>query len=183
MRKKVKNLLQGICVDTGITTILKKGETYFLFSNGPDHYYVSKLPKASAHQGCFHKSLFQIVQDEWPPEPSSDNVPVLDSSKIYVAKLVWRKRGYQQVKLGTYYLQPARTHAYVYRDKQLKKCVGCFPLHWFVEFREVDADETNEVVFETNEAIVETEVPEHETKEEMPESYDYEQITIFDLLE
>jgi hypothetical protein len=170
-------LLQGICVDTGITTILKKGETYFLFSNGPDHYYVSKLPKASAHQGCFHKSLFQIVQeDEWPPEPAADNVPVLDSSKIYVAKLVWRKRGYQQVKLGTYYLQPARTHAYVYRDKQLKKLVGCFPLHWFTEFQEMSAEEN-----ETNEVIVKTEVPEHETKEEKSEMF--EQMCIFDFIE
>jgi hypothetical protein len=261
----VKNLLQGICVDTVATTVLEKGKKYFLFSNGPDHYYVSKLPKASAHQGCFHKSLFQIVQekeslqkgdkvyhvykggsyvealiediqdnryvvvdltkkkrktfipfslvsesltkdreeaeklaeqyrqqqekewhdwitggitkeDEWPPEPPADNVPVLDSSKIYAAKLVWRKRGYQQVKLGTYYLQTARTHAYVYRDKQLKKFIGCFPLHWFEDFRDVDEAET-----ETNEVVFETEEPEHETKEEMPKNY--EQMSIFDFVE
>lgn len=175
-------MLQGVCVDASLTMVLEKGKKYFLFPSGPDHYYVSKLPKANAHTGCFHKSLFQIVQeDEWPPEPPVGNVPVLDSSKIYAAKLIWRKRGYQQVKLGTYYLQPARTHAYVYRDKQLEKCVGCFPLHWFAEFREVDADETNEVVFETNEVVFETEEPEHETKEEMPENY--EQMSIFDLLE
>jgi hypothetical protein len=170
----VKNLLQGVCVDTGETTVLEKGKKYFLFPGGPDHYYVSRFPKANAHTGCFHKSLFQIVQeDEWPPEPSTDNVPVLDSSKIYAAKLIWRKRGYQQVKLGTYYLQPARTHAYVYRDKQLEKCVGCFPLHWFAEFREVDADETNEVVFET-------EALECETKEEKHETF--EQMNIFDFM-
>jgi hypothetical protein len=170
-------LLQGICVDTGITMVLEKGKKYFLFSNGPDHYYVSKLPKASAHQGCFHKSLFQIVQeDEWPPEPPVDSIPALDSSKIYAAKLVWRKRGYEQVKLGTYYLQPAGTHAYVYRDKQLEKCVGCFPLHWFTEFREVDANEN-----ETNEVVFETEVLECETEEEMPENY--EQMCIFDFIE
>jgi hypothetical protein len=173
----VKNLLQGICVDTAATTVLEKGKKYFLFSNGPDHYYVSKLPKTSAHQGCFHKSLFQIVrEDEWPPEPAADNVPVLDSSKVYKARLVWRKRGYEQVKLGTYYLQPKKTHAYVYRDKQLKKCVGCFPLHWFVEFREVDADED-----ETNEVVFEIEAPERETKEEMPEHF--EQMCIFDFIE
>jgi hypothetical protein len=173
----VKNLLQGICVDTVATTVLEKGKKYFLFSNGPDHYYVSKLPKASAHQGCFHKSLFQIVQeDEWPPEPATDSIPVLDSSKIYVAKLIWRKRGYEQVKLGTYYLQPARTHAYVYQDKQLNKCVGCFPLHWFDDFREVNAEET-----ETNEVIFETEALECETKEEIPENF--EQMSIFDFVE
>jgi hypothetical protein len=173
----VKNLLQGICVDTGETTVLEKGKKYFLFPGGSNNYYVSKFPNANAHTGCFRKSLFQIVQeDEWPPEPSADNVPVLDSSKIYAAKLVWRKRGYEQVKLGTYYLQPARTHAYVYRDKQLKKCVGCFPLHWFAEFREVDEEEN-----ETNEVIVETEVPECETKEETHETF--EQMNIFDFIE
>jgi hypothetical protein len=173
----VKNLLQGICVDTGETTVLEKGKKYFLFPGGSNNYYVSKFPNANAHTGCFRKSLFQIVQeDEWPPEPSADNVPVLDSSKIYAAKLVWRKRGYAFIQLGTYYLQPARTHAYVYRDKQLEKCVGCFPLHWFAEFREVDEEEN-----ETNEVIVETEVPEHETKEEMPENF--EQMSIFDFVE
>jgi hypothetical protein len=173
----VKILLQGICVDTGETTVLEKGKKYFLFPGGSNNYYVSKFPNANAHTGCFRKSLFQIVQgDEWPPEPVADNVPALDSSKIYAAKLIWRKRGYQQVELGTYYLQPKQTHAYVYRDKQLKKCVGCFPLHWFAEFREVDEeeDETNEVVFETKE-------PEREIKEENPETF--EQMCIFDFIE
>jgi hypothetical protein len=170
-------LLQGICVDTGETTVLEKGKKYFLFPGGSNNYYVSKFPNANAHTGCFRKSLFQIVQeDEWPPEPPVGNVPALDSSKIYVAKLIWRKRGYEQVKLGTYYLQPARTHAYVYRDKQLKKCVGCFPLHWFTEFREVDANEN-----ETNEVVFETEAPERETKEEMHENF--EQMSIFDFVE
>jgi hypothetical protein len=170
-------VLQGVCIDTGSATILEKGKKYFLFLNGPDHYYVSKLPKASAHQGCFHKSLFQIVQeDEWPPEPATDSIPVLDSSKIYVGKLVWRKRGYQQVELGTYYLQSSGTHAYLFRDRQLEKCIGCFPLHWFTEFREVDEEEneTNEVVFETKE-------PEREIKEENPETF--EQMCIFDFIE
>jgi hypothetical protein len=164
-------------MDTGASTVLEKGKKYFLFLNGPDHYDVSKLPRESSHCGCFHKSLFQIVrEDEWPPEPSADNVSILDSSKVYKARLVWRKRGYEQVPLATYYLRPSRTHAYVYLDKQLKKCVGCFPLHWFAEFREVD-EEGNE----TNKAIVETEMPEHETKEEKHEIF--KQMCIFDFME
>jgi hypothetical protein len=175
--KEGENLLQGICVDTGASTVLEKGKKYFLFSNGPNHYNVSKLPKVSAHTGCFHKSLFQIVQeDEWPPEPSSDNVPILDSSKVYKARLVWRRPGYQQVKLGMYYLQPAGTHAYVHRDKQLKKFIGCFPLHWFAEFREVDTDQN-----ETNEVVFETETLECETKEEKHETF--EQMCIFDFID
>jgi hypothetical protein len=173
----VKNLLQGVCVDTGETTVLEKGKKYFLFPGGPDHYYVSRFPKANAHTGCFHKSLFQIVQeDEWPPEPSTDNVPVLDSSKIYAAKLIWRKRGYEQFPLSMYYLRLSKTHAYVYRDKQLEKCIGCFPLHWFAEFREVYEEES-----EANEVIFETEALECEIKEETPKNF--EQMSIFDFVE
>lgn len=162
-------------MDTGETTVLEKGKKYFLFPGGSNNYYVSKFPNANAHTGCFHKSLFQIVQeDEWPPEPVADNVPVLDSSKIYEAKLIWRTRGYRDTKLGTYYLRPARTHAYFYYDKQLKRFGGCFPLHWFEGFREVDADETND-------AVLETETLECEIKEEMPENF--EQMSIFDFVE
>jgi hypothetical protein len=270
----VKNLLKGICVDAALTMVLEKGKTYFLFSNGKDHYYVSRFPTVHAHTGCFHKSLFQIVQekgstsfnkedkvyhvykggsyveaviediqdnryvvvdltkkkrktfipfslasesltkdreeaeklaeqyrqqqekewhdwitggitkeDEWPPEPPANPIPALDHSKIYAAKLIWRKRGYKHVVLGMYYLQPARTHAYVFRDRQLEKCIGCFPLHWFADFREMNAEETktNKVVLETNEAIFETKSPEHETKEEIPENF--VQMSIFEFVE
>ncbi|WP_144319586.1 hypothetical protein [Parageobacillus genomosp. 1] len=121
--------------------------------------------------------MFKLVQeDEWPPEPDAHSIPALDSSKIYAAKLVWRKRGYKHIALGTYYLQPVGTHAYVYRDKQLKKCVGCFPLHWFEGFREVNAEEN-----ETNEVVFETEVLECETKEKKHEIF--EQMSIFDFVE
>jgi hypothetical protein len=182
--KEGETLLQGICVDTGATTVLEKGKKYFLFSNGPGHYYVSRFPGANSHQGCFHKSLFKLVQeDEWPPEPSADNVPVLDSSKVYKARLVWRRSGYKQVKLGTYYLRPLQTHAYFYYDKQLKRFGGCFPLHWFKDFREVNADknEINEAVLETDEVIFESEALECETKEEQHETF--EQICIFDFID
>jgi hypothetical protein len=173
----VKILLQGVCVDTGETTVLEKGKKYFLFPSGSNSYYVSKFPNANAHTGCFRKSLFQIVQEEeWPPEPPADNVPALDSSKVYKARLIWRKRGYEQIQLGTYYLQPSGTHAYFYYDKELKRLGGCFPLHWFAEFREVDADED-----EINEVVLETEAPERETKEEKHEMF--EQMSIFDFVE
>ncbi|MED5052683.1 hypothetical protein P9850_12745 [Anoxybacillus rupiensis] len=170
-------MLQGVCVDASLTMVLEKGKTYFLFPNGPNHYYVSKFPNAGSHSGCFHKSLFEIVQeDEWPPEPSADSVPVLDSSKVYKAKLVWRRPGYKQIPLGTYYLKPLKTHAHFYYDRQLKRLGGCFPLHWFEGFREIDVEEN-----ETNEVVFETEVLECETREEMPENY--EQMSIFDFVE
>lgn len=165
-------MLQGICVDPAATTVLEKDRKYFLFPAGANHYYVSRFPNAGSHCGCFRKSLFQIVQDEqyqqqqekerhdwigrkrlskelttkedeWPPEPPAYNVPTLDSSKIYKAKLIWTTRAYK-TELGTYFLKPIEKNAYVfreYRDKQLKKHVGCFPLHWFTDFREVDAND------------------------------------------
>lgn len=163
-------------MDTAATTVLEKDRKYFLFPGGPNHYYVSKFPNANAHTGCFRKSLFQIVQEDWPPEPSADNVPVLDSSKIYEAKLIWTTRGYQAKLGGTYYLRPSGTHAYFWYDKELKRPGGCFPLHWFTEFREVNAEET-----ETNEAVLETKAPECEIKEETPKNF--EQMSIFDFVE
>jgi hypothetical protein len=100
----------------------------------------------------------------------------LDSSKVYKAKIVWRRPGYKQVKLGVYYLQPLKTHAYFFHDKQLKRFGGCFPLHWFADFREVNLEEN-----ETNEVVFETEALECETKEEIPENF--EQMSIFDFVE
>jgi hypothetical protein len=174
--KEGESVLQGVCTDTGSTTVLEKGKKYFLFPNGSGHYYVSKLTQACSHIGCFHKSLFELVQeDEWPPEPSTDNVPVLDSFKVYKAKLIWRKRGYKHVALGMYYLQPAGTHAYFYYDKELKRLGGCFPLHWFEDFREVNAEEN-----ETNEAVFETEAPRREAEEGKPKMF--EQMNIFDFM-
>jgi hypothetical protein len=173
--KEGENLLQGICVDIAATTVLEKGKTYFLFSNCKDHYYVSRFPKAGSHFGCFRKSLFQIQEEEWPPEPPAKSIPVLDNSKIYSAKLIWTTRAYK-TELGTYYLRPIKTYAYVFRDRQLEKCIGCFPLHWFAEFQEVNADEG-----ETNEAILETKALERETEEEKNEIF--EQMNIFDFIE
>jgi hypothetical protein len=170
-------VLQGICIDIGETTVLEKGKTYFLFPNGSTHYYVSKFQNKNSHFGCFRKSFFQIVQkDEWSPEPPADNVPSLDSSKIYEAILIWREKGYHATIGSTYYLRPRGTHATFYHDRNLKRLGGCFPLHWFTDFREINKEDT-----ETNETIVEAKVPKYETEEEIPASY--KQTTIFDFLE
>lgn len=99
-----------------------------------------------------YRMYMLTVPDEFLPRvtqtcslvpPSS--IPVLDNSKGYNTKLVWRKRGYKHVALGMDDLQPKKTHAYFYYDKELKRLGGCFPLHWFTEFREVDADEKGQI--------------------------------------
>ena len=169
-------MLKGICVDVGGTTFLEKGKTYFLFPNGPRHYYVSRFPKAHAHMGCFRSSLFGIIQereDEWSPEPPADSIPTLDRSKVYTARLIWRERGYVSVPLATYYLKLLDTHAYFYYDSSMKQLGGCFPLHWFQDFREVCTAETNSQIIKEADS---------ETFYREP-SGTFEQMCIFDFIE
>ncbi|WP_458412756.1 hypothetical protein ACNQFZ_18390 [Schinkia sp. CFF1] len=56
-------MLQGICIDTGQTTVLEKGKLYFLFQNGETHFYVSKFPRIDSHTGCYKANRFQIIQN------------------------------------------------------------------------------------------------------------------------
>jgi hypothetical protein len=46
--------------------------------------------------------------------------------------------GYRSKELREYYLKPKRTHGYFYHDKDLNECCGCFPLHWFRDFKELE---------------------------------------------
>ena len=130
-------MLTGICIDPGQSAVLEKGTRYYLFANGPKHFYVSKFPNQGAHNGCFQAKYFQVSEKEdWPMEPDSVEV-ALDPEKIYKANLTWRKPGYQFVELKEYYIRPNGTHGFFYHDRDLKKCGGCFPLHWFENFEEV----------------------------------------------
>lgn len=134
-------MLQGICVDPGQSVVLEKGKNYFLFPHGPKHFYVSKFPSKESHRGCFSSEYFQLVEkEEWPQEPDV-KVISLDPDKVYKARLIWRKKGYQDKQLGIYFIKPFKDHGYFYRDSELKKCGGCFPLHWFTDFVEVDVEE------------------------------------------
>jgi hypothetical protein len=134
----VNVIFRGVCIDIGNSAVLQKGERYYLFPNGDKHYYVSNFPNMSAHKGCFHVELFQVINDsDWPQEPEVI-VPELDREKVYKAQLVWRNPGYKSKELREYYLKPKRTHGYFYHDKGLNECCGCFPLHWFRDFKELE---------------------------------------------
>jgi hypothetical protein len=167
-------MIQGICVDTSQTTVLEKGRKYFLFPNGEQHYYVSIFPNPHAHKGCFEASLFQVVnEEEWPQEPAMKRIH-LDKEKTYKALLVWREPGYQSTSLKEYFVRTKSTHGYFYEDRNLEKCRGCFPLHWFSEF--VEAEQENEdhllqeeMSFEVEELIL----------MEEPISFQYEQLSLF----
>lgn len=163
--------LQGVCIDTGGAAVLVQDKKYFLFPNGTTHFYVSKFPNPGAHFGCFQDKLFQVVvEEEWPEEPMEIEIELV-KDKIYSAELIWRMKGYQGKKLGIYYLKPGRTHADFYFDKQLKKHGGCFPLHWFKDFVEIEQEQEHVTDVSEEKASVHPHVSE--------DSGEFEQLSLF----
>jgi hypothetical protein len=130
-------MLRGICTDLGQTAVLKLGKSYYLFPNGTKHYYVSNFPSRDAHKGCFQVKYFQIIEkDTRSSEPEMREFQ-LDHGKLYKAELIWRKPGYKTVELKEYFIRPLTTHGDFYHDINFSKLGGCFPLHWFTNFVEV----------------------------------------------
>lgn len=170
-------MLQGVCINSDQTAVLEKGTSYFLFPNGAKHYYVSNFPNQNAHKGCFQAKYFQIIEkEEWPQEPEIIT-NTLDPEKIYKANLVWRRPGYQSTELKEYYVKPNATHGYFYYDIHLKECGGCFPLHWFANFVEVEQEVIEpeisdfDIDFEENDLFL---------VENEPKIANYVQMSIFD---
>ncbi|WP_016993152.1 hypothetical protein [Lysinibacillus boronitolerans] len=54
-------MLQGKCVDTGGSTILTKGELYYLFPHGGHAYCASRFPRPGSHFGTYQKNHFELV--------------------------------------------------------------------------------------------------------------------------
>lgn len=118
---------------------LKVEEDYYLFPNGPDYYYVSRFPNERAHTGCYERHLFKtFIETEGVEKEPEQKAIKLDKEKMYSARLIWRREGYSSTELKTYYIKPLNTHCYFYEDAKLTKFIGCFPMHWFDEFSEVD---------------------------------------------
>ncbi len=170
-------MMQGICINQGQTSVLEKGKSYFLFPNGTQHYYVSNFPNQNAHKGCFQMKYFQLVQkEEWPAEPEMKDLS-LDREKVYKANLVWRKPGYKCVQLKDYYVQPKNTHGNFYKDSNLKKFGGCFPLHWFTDFTEVDPDANEPDIFDF---VIDSEETGLLLAAIEPETINYVQLSLFE---
>ncbi|MEH7490852.1 hypothetical protein [Neobacillus niacini] len=170
-------MLQGICVNSGQSVVLEKGKRYFLFPNGTKHFYVSNFPNKNAHKGCFQTNYFQIIEkEEWPQEPK-EMVIRLDPEKIYKANLIWRKPGYKTTELKEYYVQPKMTHGYFYHNKNLIDCGGCFPLHWFANFVEVNFEEN---VTEAFDFAIELDERVRIFEESVPKRAEFVQLSIFD---
>ncbi|MCY8420268.1 hypothetical protein [Bacillus inaquosorum] len=156
---------KGKCLSSDITP-LDKGREYFLFPLGDSHYYVSKFDSVNAHCGAYEKKHFQVIDEGLGEEPPAGNYEYLDSSKIYSAELIWMKPAYALLKpLGTYYVRPKAprmTHCYYFYDRELTKYGGIYPLHWFINFQEVD----------------ETTIGEIEKKKELPVD-EWQQMSLF----
>lgn len=131
-------MLQGICINTSYTAVLEKGRKYFLFPNGPSSFYVSKFPNEKAHTGCFRAVFFEITEEnKLPAEPEAISL-CLDPDKVYKATLIWKTPFYKSKLNQDYYLKPSKMNAFFYKDLELEQLAGCFPLHWFSGFTEVE---------------------------------------------
>ncbi|MDA2567527.1 sugar ABC transporter [Bacillus cereus] len=81
-----------------------------------------------------------MEEEKWPQEPRG-NIPLLDPCTFYHANLIWRKQGYKNKMLKRYVVQSKGTHCMFWHDEKRKKPCGCFPAHWFAEFKELKEDE------------------------------------------
>ncbi|UYG93208.1 sugar ABC transporter [Cytobacillus firmus] len=119
--------------------------------------------------------MFAIYEEElWPEEPSAREI-MLDTEKVYRASLIWRRKGYESTELKEYYIEPKSTHAYFFHDRELKRCGGCYPLHWFTGFVEV----TEEIDQISEEIVLEFEDNDHFYTEDVQEFNGYEQLSLF----
>ncbi|MDQ0176018.1 hypothetical protein [Bacillus chungangensis] len=160
-------MLQGIYleIDNNPTGLIP-GEKYYLFPNGSNYYYASRFPSEGSHMGIFQARRFRVIEEEeWPPEPALV-IPELDKGKVYKARLIWRQEGYKNVKLQEYFIRRSKTHCHFYNDPEFKKYRGCFPLHWFENFRETSDHRKCDSIHEK----VESEPPKIEK---------FEQLTLF----
>jgi len=166
-------MLTGICVDASMSTNLMVGKKYYLFEHGAHAFYVSRFPKEMTHFGAYSKSRFDDIQgatveaDVRNVEPPL--IAPLENNKLYIATLDYA--GTYNTKKQRYYIKPrkSKTHCNFYQDPEFQRFVGCFPIHWFIEYQE----------FIPSEAFVEKEVAIMAEPEVIT---GFEQISIFDFL-
>lgn len=145
--------MKGICINLDVSSELKLDQEYFLFSAKPNHFYVSRFDNIHANFGCYEVERFQVIEG-WPEEPKRD-IPQLDREKYYRADLIWRARGYRDKELKRYVMKTSKTHCYFWHDKERKRFVGCFPLHWFKDFKPMIEQQSSQEINEQSIALLE----------------------------
>ncbi|WP_339148376.1 hypothetical protein [Sutcliffiella sp. BMC8] len=156
-KKEGEEMLQGICVKADSAEVLSKGENYYLFPNGPEHYYVSKYPNQGAHKGCYHAERFKLKHNEIE----------LHKDRLYSAELIYTYPGYSTKLFQRYFIRPSKTHCYFYKDAEQQKLMGCYPKEWFKDFEEIES------VVESEQA----DVSDFDIQEDKPEMM--EQLSLF----
>mgnify|MGYP005829165833 CR=1 FL=1 len=153
-------MLQGICIRADSADVLLQGESYYLFPNGPNHFYVSNFPNHGAHKGCYHAERFHVKHNEIE----------LHKYKLYSAELIYTELGYGTKRFQRYFIRPSKTHCYFYKDAEQKKLMGCYPKGWFTNFEVVKAFKEEELADFT----------ELEDLDDLSESESFEQLSLFE---
>lgn len=137
--------MKGLCVDPGGTTTLTQGKEYFLFQNGPTHFYVCKFDNPKAHFGCYQKDLFQVIAEEAPqrpPEPPRIKID-LTMGAVYRAFLVWvRMPGHRELEGKHYYVRQHKTQSTqvnIYDDPECTIGRGTFQKYYFIDYELVES--------------------------------------------
>jgi hypothetical protein len=156
--------MQGICINTGSTTVLREGQKYFLFDHGPNNFYVSKFDNVNAHMGSYRKTHFELVEDQQPAQDESFEHPgeLLDDGRViyhfenpdiepiieqpqtyklkrYVAQVAKYRNGYRIGDLFIISEKEANGYYHVYlKDRPAGGPVGSYITNFFEIITEYD---------------------------------------------
>lgn len=119
--------MQGICINTGSTTVLREGQKYYLFDHGPN-YYVSNFDNVNAHMGSYRKDHFKLLQQEPEKEPEQPTIRL----KRFVAKVAKHRNGYRIGDLFIISEKGPNGYYHVYlKDMPAKGPVGSYITNFF----------------------------------------------------
>lgn len=169
-------MLRGRFIKPEVSEVLTAGNYYYLFPAGGQSYYVSNFPNKGAHTGCYQVAYFddvsEVIEEAHKEEDKTSGTP-LKEGKYYTADLIYCKPFYT-TPLTRYYLQAGKTHAFFWKDPNLKVFRGCFPLEWFDHFKRFEPIITEE------EAASISEPEEELIDEELEAVFESEQLSLFD---
>lgn len=127
--------MQGVCIDTGLSAILRKDSTYFLREHGKNNYYVSNFDNPKSHFGSFQKKYFRLIAE---PQPSR---------RRFVAKVSRCRSWYT---LGDEYIITEKDHNgyfHVYlKEKPHKGPIGSYLNNFFEIIAPFNEEETRKDV-------------------------------------
>lgn len=131
--------MKGVCINDFNSSILKKGEIYYLFPCGKNAFYVSHFNRVTAHFGAFSKSRFEIVEERTKSSTTIQNSQKKQPSSFKPGErykaLLCKDRGIHKANTH-YYLEVRKSGKFVwyYGDPRMTVCLGCCPIEYFKDF-------------------------------------------------